>query len=326
MPHRPILYVSLALPRLVSVWSLQVRARLERKLVARKKEFAFNFPLDDEGGIRPEATTDSAVDERTSFRFDFHKTEPGLDGSHTELPPSENRRQLQDFAATSTLAPLSHSDDGRRKEGNAGKAGKKQKKKKKKKRKEPSEVRVQDSDRLERIDKAGAASSSAKGLSRRIAALSSVEAATDADALLGTPIAPALPESHGTGRADMMPAASSGTAPGVSLSGIPEASRPSPGLTLESWKDPALTDEERRRRRFGCGVRNMAAIERRSDNRRVGLANMSRAVGSHVRPPANGEAVAESQVESLPRRDEDASTGSSVFSFGFDIGISFNGC
>ncbi|CAM9571800.1 unnamed protein product [Discosporangium mesarthrocarpum] len=34
--------------------------------------------------------------------------------------------------------------------------------------------------------------------------------------------------------------------------------RPPPGLTLDSWRDPALTEEERRRRRFGKGVRNMA--------------------------------------------------------------------
>ncbi|CAN0072402.1 unnamed protein product, partial [Scytosiphon promiscuus] len=105
--------------------------------------------------------------------------------------------------------------------------------------------------------------------------------------------------------------------------------RPPPGFTLESWKDPTLTGEERRRRRFGSGVRNMAAIQRRCDARRELAANDDLEVESSDLPGANREAPQEAAspeagipADVLPHR---AGGGSSVFAFGFDIGISFDG-
>ena len=95
--------------------------------------------------------------------------------------------------------------------------------------------------------------------------------------------------------------------------------RPPPGLTLESWKDPALTGEERRRRRFGRGVRNMAAIQRSRDARRgagVGAVDLA------------AEKVVPDKTCIEPDRalgESNRASGSSVFAFGFDIGISFNG-
>lgn len=95
--------------------------------------------------------------------------------------------------------------------------------------------------------------------------------------------------------------------------------RPPPGLTLESWKDPALTGEERRRRRFGRGVRNMVAIQRSRDARRgagVGAADLA---AEEVVPDNNYNEPDRAHGES------NRASGSSVFAFGFDIGISFNG-
>lgn len=102
------------------------------------------------------------------------------------------------------------------------------------------------------------------------------------------------------------------------LSTAPMMARPPPGLTLESWKDPALTAEERRRRRFGRGVRNMVAIQRSRDSRR-GVTAEEGLVGEDVTGSPGGV------VRPDPSRDLGAAGGSSVFAFGFDIGISFNG-
>lgn len=108
-----------------------------------------------------------------------------------------------------------------------------------------------------------------------------------------------------------------------------ETLRPPPGFTLESWKDPALSGEERRRRRFGSGVRNMVAIQRSCDARRGmavgGDSGTEDILGRRrdlARPDcdeARGNRLAQAGVPG------DTVGGPSVFSFGFDIGISFNG-
>lgn len=113
-----------------------------------------------------------------------------------------------------------------------------------------------------------------------------------------------------------------------------------PGLTLESWRDPALTDDERRRRRFGRGVRNMAAIQRRQDARRLSVApgggnsgkttvgrphqDRDGVVGPPIVVDGHGERK-DLGVGSASEARGPVSGGSSVFAFGFDIGISFNG-
>lgn len=115
--------------------------------------------------------------------------------------------------------------------------------------------------------------------------------------------------------------------PAQSFLPVPAIARPPPGLTMESWKDPALTGEERRRRRFGRGVRNLAAIQRSCDARR-GAAN---AQGAAVAEGVPDREVGVARPDPDRARDEEGSIangapgGSSVFSFGFDIGISFNG-
>lgn len=113
-----------------------------------------------------------------------------------------------------------------------------------------------------------------------------------------------------------------------------------PGLTLESWRDPALTDDERRRRRFGRGVRNMAAIQRRQDARRLSVAPEREDLGESTvgRPYQDRNGVLGPPILVDGRGEHKAvgasspaeaggsvSSGSSVFAFGFDIGISFNG-
>lgn len=111
---------------------------------------------------------------------------------------------------------------------------------------------------------------------------------------------------------------------------ISETLRPPPGFTLESWKDPTLSGEERRRRRFGSGVRNMAAIQRSSDARRGlvvgGESEPERFLGRHgdlVRPDRDKTRGHGSVQAAVP--GDTTVGGPSVFSFGFDIGISFNG-
>lgn len=132
------------------------------------------------------------------------------------------------------------------------------------------------------------------------------------------------------------PAAEPGNLDQIFSSPVPPLTlRPPPGFTLESWKDPALSMEERRRRRFGRGVRNMAAIQRSRDARRGMSAERDDLVGGEeglnrsqgrettgAYPDRRASGDSDRLVESggCPRGEG----GSSVFSFGFDIGISFN--
>lgn len=110
----------------------------------------------------------------------------------------------------------------------------------------------------------------------------------------------------------------------MASSPVSVVTRPPPGLTLESWKDPALTGEERRRRRFGRGVRNMAAIQRSRDARRgprVGAADLA---AEEVVPDNNYQGGLAKPDPDRARGESSRTSGSSVFAFGFDIGISFN--
>lgn len=136
-----------------------------------------------------------------------------------------------------------------------------------------------------------------------------------------TPQSITLPNLPSKGIGDVVP-------PSQSLSPLPAISRPPPGLTLESWKDPALTVDERRRRRFGRGVRNLAAIQRSCESRKgipvsSGELMMTEKMAGADERGVKSDTDRIRQVESLV--ENEGPMRSSVFAFGFDIGISFNG-
>ncbi len=287
----------------------KVRARLEKKLQVRQKSaFAFNFAIDSDADDLPngEACGDGESGERGSFRFDFNPSETN---ATARSAPSQakarsfcgesNPRAAQDFVVEveGRRAQSSRSRRSKPKKKGAGK-----KKKGGKVKGKPAEKVLHDPAEEDHPQQ-------------------------DSSAKPPTTTGSSTPPVRGGGGQAMI-GGTLATAIDVGEETTMKTLRPPPGFTLESWKDPALTVEERRRRRFGSGVRNMAAIQRSCDARRGLVAD------------ANGEIEAEDSSGKdrdlvRPERDRgrgagagqqsNASGGRSVFSFGFNIDVSFNG-
>ncbi|CAN0263588.1 unnamed protein product [Ectocarpus fasciculatus] len=293
-----------------------VRARLEKKLqVKQKTGFAFNFAVDSDADEQQEGGGQEEGDacERGSFCFNFNPTDAS--DVPTRVPEGKGRRRSSDAsslrAAQDFLIGVEKSGaqpSGHKKRKGAGKKKKKKKKGGKGEVQQPREQRCQDP--------------VGEGPEQEIVVdsptISSHGTVVDGGGEATSSVVVALPA-----------AAASDSSPKREHKQRPPGLRPPPGFTLESWKDPAITGEERRRRRFGSGVRNMVAIQRSCDARRGFVAD------GEVRE----ETLPERQGEGLGRPGCDrargmvgagapgsaTSGGSSVFAFGFDIGISFDG-
>lgn len=302
-----------------------VRARLEKKLqVKQKTGFAFNFDLvADENGLEEgDAREGGGSNERESFRFGFNPTETptrvstSVGGKQHRSDADANPRGDDDFfvhvIGTST-APRSAKKKGKRKGG-----GKKKKAGKGKgKGAENTDGHVAENEpNRERDEATGSPTEHAAIVMPPPAVATKKGCQSDGDTSLGggnNPSEGAEPvqqqpgtETLGLARLDAGRTES-----------FPKT-RPPPGFTLESWKDPALTGEERRRRRFGRGVRNMAAIQRSRDARRGAGVGASDLAAEEVAPHNN------SNQPDRARGEPNRASGSSVFAFGFDIGVSFN--
>ncbi|CAM9170435.1 unnamed protein product [Laminaria digitata] len=282
-----------------------VRARLEKKLhVKQKTGFAFNFDLVEDEGLEKGDARGSST-ERESCRFEFDPTEtPGdvgtsVGGKQHRCGGDADPREDDDFVvhvvSGMSTAPRSAKKKGKRK---AGGKKKKSGKGKGKGAGNPDRHPAENELNRERDESTGSPTK---------------------DAAIVVP-SPALATNEGCQSDDP-------DAGRMEPSPVPVVARPPPGLTLESWKDPALTLEERRRRRFGRGVRNMAAIQRSRDARRgagVGAADLA---AEEVVPDSNTGSNQGGLAKPDPDRargESSRASGSSVFAFGFDIGISFN--
>jgi len=285
-----------------------VRARLEKKLQVRQKSaFAFNFAVDSDDADefpKGEACGDGHTEEKSSFRFGFDPTDANDAGPSTprqakarsSMGGGSNPRAVQDFdievegrAQSSRKSKPKKKGAGKKKKGGKAKG-------------KPTEKVLRDAAREDRPQP----DSSAKTPTATTSSTPSV-GGEGGQATNDGALAVAIDVGEETAKNKL---------------------RPPPGFTLESWKDPALTVEERRRRRFGSGVRNMAAIQRSCDGRR-GLV-------------VDGEVEAEDSSGKRrdlvrPERDRGLGVGagqqpnnvsggrSSVFSFGFNIDVSFTG-
>jgi hypothetical protein len=89
-----------------------------------------------------------------------------------------------------------------------------------------------------------------------------------------------------------------GTASKAPIPLVRTSKGPPPGLTLESWRDPTLTEAERRRLKYGSGVRNMKAIQRRAATTVSNTAADSTAAATGA---------------------DDSFAATNVFSFGFNL-------
>ncbi|CAN0320641.1 unnamed protein product, partial [Ectocarpus sp. 13 AM-2016] len=297
-----------------------VRARLEKKLqVKQKTGFAFNFAVDGDADEQRQGGGQEGVDagERGSFCFNFYPADAS--DAPTRVPESNGaRRRSGDAsslrAAQDSLTVVEKSGvqpSGKKKRTGAGKKKKKKKKKKKRGKGEAQQSREQKSQ-----DPVG------KGPEQEIVVGYPTTSSHDT-------VGDGGGEATSSTLASLPAAAPSDSSPKREHRQRPPGLRPPPGFTLESWKDPAITGEERRRRRFGSGVRNMVAISRSCDARRGLIAD------GEVRE----EKLPERQEEGLGRPGCDRARGmvgagapgsttgggSSVFAFGFDIGISFDG-
>eukprot|EP00953_Heterococcus_sp_UTEX-ZZ885_P024583 13441-Heterococcus_DN1.PRE.2 len=137
------------------------------------------------------------------------------------------------------------------------------KKKKKKKKKKKAVITAEYHDPIE-----GATTTTAA----EVAAPPTSSAAPPAQAAMAAPAAKAV-KAAATVRQPSKAAAASkvkaapiaaGTTPKAPIPLVRGTKGPPPGLTLESWRDPTLTEAERRRLKYGSGVRNIKAIQRRS--------------------------------------------------------------
>ncbi|CAB1102812.1 unnamed protein product [Ectocarpus sp. CCAP 1310/34] len=298
--------------------SSSVRARLEKKLqVKQKTGFAFNFAVDSDADEQRQEGGQEGGDagERGSFCFNFNPADAS--DAPTRVPESNEARKRSGDASSLRAAQdflTVVEKSGAQPSGKKKKTGAGKKKKKKKKKGGKGEAQQ----------------------SREQKAQDPVWEGPEQEDVADCPIT----SSHGTvgdggGEAtssavtSLPAAAASDSSPKRESRQRPPGLRPPPGFTLESWKDPAITGEERRRRRFGSGVRNMVAIQRSCDARRGLIADGEVAV----------EKLSERQGEGLERPGCDRARGmvgagapssttgrgSSVFAFGFDIGISFDG-
>lgn len=295
----------------------KVRARLEKKLQVRQKTgFAFNFAIDNDAGD---------AGERGSFRFDFNPTNTNV-GAGTSTKTKERRsgdgahpRAVQDFVVE--IETRKPQPNGKKKTKKKGTSKKKKGGKGKDKPAERGLGGLTGEQPLQATlpPKAGAPST----------------VATDGNEMSISPPLVATNDSDPK-RDHAQPGASAahGFVEGnkVGENTAPETLRPPPGFTLESWKDPALSGEERRRRRFGSGVRNMVAIQRSCDARRALVADgelkAEEFPGRHgglLRPDRDRARASTTGPIQAGVPDGTAAGGSSVFAFGFDIGISFDG-
>lgn len=307
---------------------------MERKLqVKQKTEFAFNFDLvgDEDGLEGGQACKGGNSNERNSFRFGFNPTEnpvglgASVGGKQHRSGGDVDPRADDDFvvrvSGTGT-APRSAQKKGKRKGGGKKKKGGKGKGK--------------GAENLHR-------NPTENELSRKSDEV--IGSRTKDAAIVVPPCAVATDEEECQPDGDIslqMGKDSSERAqlqqqPETDPAGLaqpdgclteslpmpPAVARPPPGLTLESWKDPALTGEERRRRRFGRGVRNMAAIHRSRDARR-GAGVEAEDLLAEVVADNNSHGVLAKPDPDRIHGQPSRGSGSSVFAFGFDIGISFN--
>ena len=307
-----------------------MRARLGTKLRARQKTgFAFNFNLDADREVSLEENfAEDEAGERNSFRFGFGLSEDPAVEDNTETLPRPSRGKTGGVGASPKLVQDGFDLDVRESVAQAGAVRQKKKKPSgKKKRKGKGKAKGKGKGKAKEIGDEGYDDAVEPSTEIKTTPLS-----LTADAAINASANPAsegdseikqstnLPNSLPLGIDNHVP-------PSHSLSPLPAVSRTPPGLTLESWKDPALTIDERRRRRFGRGVRNLAAIQRSCESRK-GLSatsgempekNVSVNDGRIARPDPNQARDVEGLLET------GVSTGSSVFAFGFDIGITFNG-
>lgn len=302
-------------PRLSCLYltCFQIRARLEKKLQNKQKaSFAFNFAVDSD-------TDDLQGREQGSFRFDFNTpSTTGVDRGAKAIKTKhsggdDNPRAAEDVVVQIEEKRAQPNTKNKSKKKGAGKKKKGGKRKGKSAEKEGIRDLTGGQQPQQDLGVTELPGSSTMG---------------DGGGQTNNCCLPRVVERESKpicGDAGQ----GSATSDGVEEKSNSETLRPPPGFTLESWKDPALSGEERRRRRFGSGVRNMAAIQRSCDARREMVAGgepePEEFLGRHgglVRPDrdrAPGHGPVQAAVPG------DTAGGPSVFSFGFDIGISFNG-
>ncbi|CAM9416376.1 unnamed protein product [Choristocarpus tenellus] len=328
----------------------QVRARLGKKLDEQKRGFTFGFYLDEqtEQCFAPDASKEPQGFE---FRFD-------LEG--TETPDtfcgggSNSTRGLS--AYSQEIMGTSDRGNGNNNQGSSGANSKKGiKKKKKKKKKKKIQTEIKETGRVEgegyggesndgksgksnvAPDNGTVVGTKASGTDRTSCVIGQEPSATTSSGLssfLHEKLIVSNDPEQGLEHADAAQFPSetgcnqsvaphelhaSNTTHSPTASWAMPRPQPPPGLTLDSWKDPTLTDEERHRRRFGRGVRNMVAIQRSGETRRsIGLGGaIGPEVGSGICELPVGAGVASSEMAQA------ATESSSVFAFGFDIGITF---
>lgn len=266
-----------------------MRARLEKKLQVRQKSaFAFNFELP-----KGEACGDGETRETGSFRFDFNPAD-------TKDAARSAPREAKARSIGGGINPRAAQDFVVEVEGRRAQSNRKNKPKKKGagKKKKGGKAKGKPAEKVLR-DPAG-----------------EDHAQQDSSAKPPMTTGSSTPPVGGDGGALAV-------AIDVGEETTKKTLRPPPGFTLESWKDPALTVEERRRRRFGSGVRNLAAIQRSCDARRGLVAD-----GEIEAEDSGGKHRDLVQPERVRGRGQQASGSggrSSVFSFGFNIDVSFNG-
>lgn len=317
----------------------QVRDRLERKLERKHRTgFSFNFELDDYGDKAKENDPGG----RGSFRFGFNPniTPVDVDGASNSkagrASGAASQTPIAEGFVVNATGETSVTATARKKKGTS------KKKKRGKGNKKAAGQMKHDlaKDALE--GGRGAAEGSPPKCTARTPSAAADQAINRTNEVL--PLAEYSRDTSQDRELKQQPALgapklSSGESDYRHIPRVPTMVRPPPGLTMESWKDPALTSEERRRRRFGRGVRNMTAIQRSRDARRGALIpdgempSDSFAEDQHGLAPQNlNQARAAGLVgDRSPDGDQfrggggDKRGASSVFAFGFDIGISFDG-
>lgn len=285
---------------------------MEKKLQTRQKTaFAFNFTVDSD-------TDDLQGREQASFRFDFNpsgttKVGKGAKESKEKISGGgDNPRAAQDFVVKIEERRAQPNAKNKSKKKGAGK----------KKKGGMNKGNYADRHRQEHLTEE---QQPQQDLATKPPSSSTMG---DRGVQTNNHCLPLVAESDSKPKCDDARRGSA-TPDNIGEKSASKSLRPPPGFTLESWKDPTLSGEERRRRRFGSGVRNMAAIQRSCDTRRGmvvgGSSEPEEFPGRHgglVRPDRD-RASEHGLVQAVVPGDSVG--GPSVFSFGFDIGISFNG-
>lgn len=286
---------------------------MEKKLqIKQKAAFAFNFTVDSDD------TGDLQGGEQGSFRFDFNPPDTTIDGKGAEESKErssgglDNPRAAEDFVVE--IEGRSAGPNAKNKSRKKGAGKKKKGGKRKAKSAEQERIRDRTGEQQPQQDLATKPPSSSP--------------MSDGGGQTNSCRLPLAVESDSKPKSDDA-RQESATPDNVGEKTNSETLRPPPGFTLESWKDPALSVEERRRRRFGSGVRNMVAIQRSSEARGLAAGEESEPEGFNGRHgdlarPDRDRARGHGPVQAAVPGDTTVG-GPSVFSFGFDIGISFNG-